>query len=528
MAKKSRRDGRTGVSVGFKLAGAFGGVVLCIVLVQLWYFPARQIDQLQTALERKGATVARVLAQAAAASLDVGHSGELDRTLAGAETDPDYLSAAVFRGDASQVGSYRRAGTTHDLGPAAGPPVALEGDLLRVREPMTSEGGARGTLVLVLSRRGVEDGRAAITETTALIGLLLLLGGVLMGFVIARFFVRRLGNIERVASRIAAGDLKHEAVEEGNADEIGRLARNFNSMLGSLGELAENVQRLAAGDLASYVAGGGDLSQAFNQLVSHQRSLVEQIRETALLLTSSGTEFLASAEQQERGAVEQSSSVEEQRRTMETLIASGRQIAEAANAVLNNAEQTQENSQLVADRIATLSAQTEHITRILQVIKDIANKSELLALNAALEGTKAGEAGRGFSLVANQMQRLAESVMGSVTEIRELTDGITQANQNTVVAVEETTKLAADTTRSARQIALILHQQQTALEEVSVALDDVSEIARATATGSKEIVSSSSDLVELSRRLQAQVGHFRLTDDDQLPKETAAATGARP
>src|SRR5690606_23040553 len=136
---------------------------------------------------------------------------------------------------------------------------------------------------------------------------------------------------------------------------------------------------------------------------------------------------LASAQNQERGSTEQSSAVEETNRTLGSLLASAREIAQAAQGVTRNAEQTQDNTTSMADRIAALSRQVERITEILERIKGIASKSEILALNAALEGTKAGEAGRGFSLVASQMQRLAENVMEAVREIRDLTEGIREA-----------------------------------------------------------------------------------------------------
>jgi methyl-accepting chemotaxis protein len=200
---------------------------------------------------------------------------------------------------------------------------------------------------------------------------------------------------------------------------------------------------------------------------------------------------------------------------MDSLLESARQISDTAQSVLRNAEQTQQNSRLMGERIAVLSSHTQRIAEILQVIKEIANKSDLLALNAALEGTKAGEAGRGFSLVANQMQRLAENVMDSVRNIKDLTNTITEATRATVLATEETTKLSSDTTRSARQIALIVNQQQAGTEQVTRAMEDVAHVARQTAAGGKEIVASTRDLTQLSERLRAIVDQFVL---DETPE----------
>ena len=153
------------------------------------------------------------------------------------------------------------------------------------------------------------------------------------------------------------------------------------------------------------------------------------------------------------------------------LLDSVRQVTSVAQGVLTNAESTQRNNQIISERIRELMVRQRRIVEILEVIKDVANKSELLALNAALEGTKAGEAGRGFSLVASQMQRLAESVMGSVRDIKDLTAVIRDATDASVLATEEGRKLAADTTRSARRITEIVEVQQSASAQVTEVAD---------------------------------------------------------
>jgi methyl-accepting chemotaxis protein len=180
-----------------------------------------------------------------------------------------------------------------------------------------------------------------------------------------------------------------------------------------------------------------------------------------------------------------------------------------AHGVLANAESTQRNNQIITERIGELTARSQRIVEILEVIKDIANKSELLALNAALEGTKAGEAGRGFSLVATQMQRLAENVMGSVRDIKTLTAAIREATSASVLATEEGAKLAADTTRSARQIAEIVEAQQGGTEQVTEVMDEVAEIARQSANGSREAVGAVQSLSTLADQLDVLIEQFR-------------------
>ena len=285
---------------------------------------------------------------------------------------------------------------------------------------------------------------------------------------------RRLGRIAMEAERIADGDLSRPMLRDGRNDEIGRTAR------------------------------------AFDRLVTSQRELVRQMHETVVQLSATAGQFLSTSKEQERGSTEQSSAVEDTNRTLVSLLASAKEIANAAQGVTRNAELTQDNTTQMAQRIGDLSRQVERITAILELIKGIASKSEILALNAALEGTKAGEAGRGFSLVASQMQRLAENVMEAVRDIRNLTDTIRDATQGSVLATEESIKLSNDTTRSARQIELIIEQQQSATEQVAIAMHGVAEVATQTASASKAIVASTQDVLELCERLRALVGRFTI------------------
>ncbi len=243
--------------------------------------------------------------------------------------------------------------------------------------------------------------------------------------------------------------------------------------------------------------------------IAAMEDIASKVAGTAVEIQAAAKEIFASSRQQEHGATEQSSAVEETRRTLQGLLESGRQITTAAQAVLKNAEATQRTNQTIAERIGNLSTRTSRITEILEVIKDIATKSELLALNAALEGTKAGEAGRGFSLVATQMQRLAENVMGAVGDIKTLTNDIREATGASVFATEEAKKVAADTTRSAQQIALIIQQQQSGTEQVFGAMDDVAKIAQQTAGGSKQAVEAIGGLLQLSDQFEQLVKLFR-------------------
>jgi len=316
----------------------------------------------------------------------------------------------------------------------------------------------------------------------ALACCLLLLLGLACSYWFGAILSGRLRRINALTQRIADGDLKQEKLALRAADEITEMARAVEKMLDNL------------------------------------RSLVGQIVETALSINPASSEIFASAKRQEHNATEQASSVDETTRTMATLLASSKQIAESAQVVLANAEKTLLSNQLVAERIENLNAQSQRITEILEVIKDIANKSDLLALNASLEGTKAGEAGRGFSLVAAEMRRVAEDVMGSVKDIKDLVSVIRQSSHAAVLATEDGTKLSRQTTDSARQISLITQQQQTGTEQITQSMDDLSELLAQSVGASKEATTAAQELMQLSERLRFLVFNFKLGEDRKAEK----------
>lgn len=504
------------LSMRSKILGSMTLVIVMVVGFQLIYFVSQQIGQLTDGLEQKAVSMSRLVAYQIRAAFDLTQSGldsssDIQATFEGAAQDADFRWAAVYADDGTMV-----VGQGLGLRKSSVPPrmtenvvTEIEGGEIVVTAPVR-KGATKGTLMLGFSTDSIAAKRTAFVGTTFGIGLASLAAAFFIAFMVGSSLGRRLQELANVAEKVARGDLSHPPIADVARDEVGRMSTAFNVMLGGFRTLAAHVTRVADGDLSNSTDTQGDLAEAFNRMVVNQRALVKQIAETAIQLNSAAEEFVANARQQELGATEQSSSVEETRRTMESLLSSAREIGKTSQSVLQNAEKTQTNSQVVAERIAALSAHTQRITEILEVIKDIANKSDLLALNAALEGTKAGEAGRGFSLVATQMQRLAENVMGSVRDIKELTATINEATQSSVLATEESTKLASDTTRSARQIALIIQQQQSGTEQVTRAMNDVSQIVAQTTEGGKQIVASVNDLVKLSERLQELVGRFQL------------------
>ncbi len=504
-----------------RIAGSTIVVVVLVIGFMLSYFPRQQNVVALEALKVKTLVVSKIVSSELTSALDFDDATVIRDALQSLREDSDFVYASMFGGNGASIasvysdtkegrGAQELSSSPQRVAPVAEPQIAEHEHSLDIHYPVVTPSGRRGTLVARFSLARLEQEASEAMRATLSVALGVLVFGVLAALLMSRSIGTRVKRVVGLAERVARGEIAREGIADEVYDEIGDIARSFNRMNENLTALADRVGEVAAGDLSNVASVEGELAEAFNRMVVNQRELVKQISSTATMLSAAAGEFFANAKQQARGATNQSTAVEEVRRTLDTLLHSAREIGATAENVLTSAERSQENSQNVTEKIAALSNQTRSIAEILEVIKDIANKSDLLALNAGLEGTKAGEAGKGFSLVASQMQRLAENVMGAVRNIKELTTTITESTQATVLATEESTKLASDTTFSARQIGLTIRQQQSGTEQAVKAMVDVGEVAAQTASGSRDIVASATDLMKLSEQLQTLVGRFRV------------------
>jgi methyl-accepting chemotaxis protein len=332
-----------------------------------------------------------------------------------------------------------------------------------------------------------------------------------------------------------------EAISRGVDEAIEAMVR-----LVVQGDLSGSL-RVGVSDsaLTPLIAGIGQVMETLKRFVS-------ETREAALQLSTSAAEVLAAATQNESSTSAQASAIHETTATMEELKGASHQIAENAQMVASIAETTlsgartgegaikafmesmekvRHNAVEVDDAIAKLSRRVERIGTVVEVIDEIADRSDLLALNAALEGAKAGDAGRGFSIVAAEMRRLAENVMEStkeiknlISEIREATHAAKEASDGNKRMASEGEKLGGsaissvagiltgiqDTSDAARVIHLATQQQRTATEQVVQSMSEIEEVTRQAQTGSRQATGAASELTKLAERLAELVRRFKV------------------
>lgn len=273
------------------------------------------------------------------------------------------------------------------------------------------------------------------------------------------------------------------------------------------------------------------------------RSLSHQIGSTVRQIQSSSAELQIAASQQATGAKEQSTAMTEISTTISELLATTRQIAESARRVTRNAEQTavssrqghgtvdstyeliagirQQVDQIVAHMLE-LGKKSQEIGGVVEIVSELAEQTNILAINATIEAAGAGESGRRFAVVADEIRKLADRVAGSAKEISTLIEDVRSAVNTTVMATETGSKvvdagsrqfgdvasafkqiagLVATTTEAAREIELSTAQQSAAVEQVNIAITGVAQASAQMEMSAGQTSKAATQLAELPRDL---------------------------
>ncbi len=325
--------------------------------------------------------------------------------------------------------------------------------------------------------------------------------------------------VSRPVEALAAS--AREIVEEGNQttmgilpvirrDEVGQLTERFNDLLDMMRDLSHAADLIARGNLNVDLQRPGELPDAFRRMTASLQDVVSMIRGTSVDLAAAATEILAASQEQEAAATSQSSAMTEISHTMDSLSESAAHVSESVSGVLSNAEQTLVTTDSMVVRIESLSNHTGRISELLDTIRDIADKSDLLALNGSLEASRAGEGGQGFALVAAEMRRLAVRVTASTEDVKKLLADIKESSTATIMATEESRRLARETTEAARQITFVSQQQRTGTEQVSQSVREVTGVVTQAAAATSQTRTSAQGLKRQADELSNLVRRFEV------------------
>jgi methyl-accepting chemotaxis protein len=319
-----------------------------------------------------------------------------------------------------------------------------------------------------------------------------------------------LADFMRFVGRVGAGDLTR-TLELRSGDEIGRLANHLNEMVASLKDIATQTRlNSAAAEMQASV-------QQHATGANEQNAAIQQITSTLTEITRSGSQISDRAK-----AVAASA---------EAAAAASKSGLHAVNETTRAMDTIREQAEKIAGNVVSLTEKTQSIGAIITTVNDLSERSSLLALNAAIEAAAAGEHGKSFAVVADEMKNLANQAKEATIEVRsilgDIQHGIAAAVMQTEEAVKRveagrqqsatTEQTITNLTRSIEQsvatfeqIVAATNQQQVGIEQVAQSVHGIREASEQMATGSKDVGRAATGLAALSSQLQRLTQRYQV------------------
>ncbi len=401
--------------------------------------------------------------------------------------------------------------------------------------------------------------------------------------------LRPVGSLMAFSERFAAGDSRAKAEVHGE-DEFSVIAENLNrtvarvtkaygnqeaqdSLQRSITDLLNLINQVARGDLTlrGKVTNDalGNVADSINLMLDNFTTVLDRVRKAAVEVSTNANRILASTDEMNTGTGQQDQEITNTSSAVEELTVSMKQVsnnaeasAEAARRALDAAEQgnravrdtlegmqrIRSSVQATARKIKSLGDRSLEISEIINVINDITEQTNLLALNAAIEAARAGEAGRGFAVVADEVRKLAEHSRTATKDIAALIKAIQAETNEAVVVMEEGTKevevgagLADQAGKALEAISSVVRQSAELVQEISLAskqqvrgtegvanaMQIISGITRQTTQSARQAAGTVGNLVKLSEQLVDALSQFRSNGSPAPEKREPVVAEAR-
>lgn len=355
---------------------------------------------------------------------------------------------------------------------------------------------------------------------------------IIMIFYIRTSIIRPVGSLCAVAGEMAQGNLS-VAVPKTRNNEIGELADSIKETLSNLQiyirDISEHMDLMSSGDMTNevtkeYVGDFSSIKESINKISKALNDTLSSINIAAEQVNSGADQVATAAQSLSQGATEQASSIEELSSSIMSVSEQVNQNAKNVNIAGNYVQESQngiENSNQymhqMMDAMNDINESSSEISKIIKVIDDIAFQTNILALNAAVEAARAGAAGKGFSVVADEVRNLASKSADAAKQTTLLIEGSVSSVGKGMEIAQETAK-ALETVKSQSEMVVetikkiqdASNEQAEAINQITIGLEQISSVVQTNSATSQESAAASEELSGQAQMLKEEISQFKL------------------